>query len=61
MDDTAKIYFDYGYLSEENKMLRQEAKHWKIMYENLQKEFYRVCESYDKLVEDTLRKDLCHE
>ena len=33
MNDVAKVYFDYGYLSEENKMLRDSAKHWQTMYE----------------------------
>ena len=38
MNDVANVYFDYGYLSEENKMLRDTAKHWQTMYENLKKD-----------------------
>ena len=58
MNDIAKIYFDYGYLSEENKMLRDSAKHWQTMYENLKKEYEDVIKKYDSLVMDTLKRDL---
>ena len=58
MNDTAKIHFDLGYLSEENKMLRDELKHWKSMYENLMVEFEDVVKKYDDLVVKTITKDL---
>lgn len=61
MNNTAKVYFDYDYLSEENKMLRDTAKHWQIMYENLKKEYESVVKQYDALVMETLKKDLCNE
>jgi hypothetical protein len=61
MNDTAKVYFDYGYLSERDKMLRDTAKHWQTMYENLKKEYESVVKQYDALVMETLKKDLCNE
>lgn len=58
MNDVAKVYFDYGYLSEENKILRDSAKHWQTMYENLKKEYEEAVKAYDDLVMETLKKDL---
>jgi predicted nucleic acid-binding Zn-ribbon protein len=58
MNDTARVYFDLGYLSEENKMLRDELKHWKLMYENLKKEYEDAVNKYDQLVMETVTRDL---
>lgn len=61
MNDTSSIYFDLGFLREENKILRDKVKDLEIRYSNLQKEYEETLKAYDNLVMDTLRKDLCNE
>ena len=52
---------DYENLKEENKMLRDSAKRWQTMYENLKKEGEDVVNKYDSLVMDTLKRDLSND
>lgn len=52
---------DTKYYEEENKHLRELVNHWKSMYENLFKEYNDVVDTYDKLVMDTLKRDLAND
>ena len=58
MNDTSSIYFDLGFLREENKILRDRVKDLEIRYSNLQKEYEETVKAYDNLVMDTLKRDL---
>lgn len=58
MNDTSSVYYDLGFLREENKILRQMANNWKVMYENLLKDYKDTVKAYDDLVMDTLKRDL---
>lgn len=58
MNETAKLYFDHAYMVEENKILRQSAQHWKQMYEDLYKKYEKAVMDYDKLVMETVTRDL---
>lgn len=61
MTEREKIYYDYGFLIEENKMLRDQMNHWKLMYEQLSAKHEDLFKSYDALVMETLNKDLCND
>lgn len=58
MNDTSSIYFDLGFLREENKILRERIKDLEIRYSNLQKEYEDTVNKYDQLVMETVTRDL---
>lgn len=49
---------DQKFYEEENRLLRQLAKHWEEMYNNLLKEHEELVKEYDNLVMETVEKDL---
>jgi len=49
---------DNKFYEEENRLLRQLAKHWEEMYNNLLKEHKELVKEYDNLVQETIERDL---
>ena len=49
---------DQKFYEDENKLLRELAKHWEQMYRDLYTRYEEVVKDYDNLVMETIKKDL---
>lgn len=49
---------DLKFYEEENKLLRQLAQHWEVMYNQLRTEYDSLLKNYDALVMETVKRDL---
>ena len=52
------VFLDQKFYEDENKLLRELAKHWEQMYRDLYTRYEEVVKDYDNLVMETIKKDL---